>query len=77
MQKKIENNVSWLTILLNDMISNHSKLFILVSCKFIIQIIYITWILYLISKWGIITVFTFGFWKSYIFMCQNKKSLLW
>ena len=54
------------------MLSNHSTLFILVSWYVIVQLIYNTWILSLLSKWRIIPVFTFDFWKSCISTCQLK-----
>ena len=58
------------------MLSNHSALFILVSCYAIVKLIYNSLILSLIRKWGINPVLTFGFWKSCICTRQSKKSII-
>ena len=72
-QTKIKNNVLWFTIFFSVVLSNHSSQFSLVSCYVIIQLIYNLFVLSLIIKLGIIPVFTFGFWKSYICTCQTRK----
>ena len=75
-QTKIKNNVLFFTILFIVMLSNNSTPFILVSWYFIVLPIYNPWILSLLRKLGIITVFNFGSWKSCICTCQTKKSII-
>ena len=55
------------------MLRNHSAKFILVSCYVIIKIIYVPWILSLISKWGIGTVFAFVFQVLHLHVPNQKN----
>ena len=73
--QKNKNDVLYFTIFFSVILSNHSTQFILVSYYVIIQIIYNPWIFSLISKWGMIPVVDFGFWKSCICTYQRKKSI--
>ena len=75
-QTKIKNNVLFFTILFIVMLSNNSTPFILVSWYFIVLPIYNPWILSLLRKLGIITVFNFGFWKFCIYTHQTRKSII-
>ena len=73
--QKNKNDVLYFTIFFSVILSNHSTQFSLVSYYVIIQIIYNPWIFSLISKWGMIPVVDFGFWKSCIYTYQRKKSI--
>ena len=63
-------------MLYSALISNNSTKFSFVLFYVIVKFIYNPCILSLLRNWGIIPVFTFGFWKPCICTYQTKKGII-